>query len=1149
MTIFTTVLSTSSTGEVTLVSDDGRHFQIGADQLGELQANDLSAGQRVRIKLRADKIVKLSTVQQPPKNITPAETDDAEPRDAQPSPHKEVDQYVWRDGVISNLSEYRSAVALSDGSTRGFDTSAFRRLQLRIDDVVHVGIDGTGDIGEMHVVKRRIDGRGAEKPDADELEHQLADAESERICSLIRELHRTGHLDWYWREPSSAERSVDARLHLPATLTDALSHSNRPFTKLFSHQLAAYQTLKQGKNVMLTTPTASGKTNCYNPRIVECLLGDPAASALYVFPLNALLNDQVDTLNKITSRLQQNGLEKVRIVELLGKLGPQAYDELLAGQQRIIATNPEMLVFLLGQVHRRSEIRDFFANLRFAVLDEAHIYRGVFGLHMAGIMRRLRLMCEQTGNGDPGPQFVLSSATVAEERKLAVSITDLPESTWKFIGKEDSGRSRPTRHWLMMGASTTNGGPHGCLQHAAEALVTAMLQETSKPIKAILFVRSYREIRTANKLVANLLRDRNREDLIKMIDVYAGGLMSTDDKRDTYARFRDEKNSPRGLIATNALEAGIDLGDLDVCVLAGFPMHIMRMRQMAGRAGRQEEGLIVFIPDGMRSIDQFFIEQPQRLLSQPEESFVLDTDNPYVMKRHLVAAAAEHGVGLSRAQLSRFGRNADDIVNLALQEGRLYRQGSDRFGAKKKADPAWEVSNIRGTVQDTWLLCKAPVGECKCSSAGCGKQKCDNAVQCLDFSYVYRETHPGAVFESVVGDFYRGKSLDAASKVAYLQPMREESAERTFPVEESTVHFDEPLKQRTLENGARLVCSRATVTRTFTGYGEYTLLPMRTCRKCGMEYSETVEFCPTCAVKPRPTFQQSKVEFTDFPATGFSMTLQTIACRLELPARYDDLLHGVAPCPIREPDGPLEQFVKVTPEFTDIADLSHVTGVSGPAAETVFEYFQHWAEASRRWTPTSGRVALFPGVYGQCLCSLLRKNPKLNENDVLTAFGQITGYAIHGDQKHSCRKCFSGSLLLAAHTLEHVVANSYPSIALGDQQDLQSITIESHPQTGVTTIVWYDTCPGGIGASEKVFDLFEQFLHRTRTAQDCGCRTDEGCPRCIQRHNCDRRNNSLSKVSAISLAGHLLGNPVEPPLEPIALRKSRFDKKNQPGKA
>ena len=1045
-----------------------------------------------------------------------------------PEPHS-----PWHTGIVQSIEIYTGTVKADGGGVYSFIPGLFAALSLREEDRVQFQADeASRQIAKLNLLERALPGQGWENPCAASPTTLFGLSESKSIHQLVQHFCGEKRLQWYWVIPRSEPHAEPASLYLRPEVIQSIRHSVPDFETLYRHQIRALEALKQGRHVMVLTPTASGKTYCYNPAIFTAIAGDPSARALYVFPLNALLRDQLSKLNEISDGLRSLGKD-VRVAHLVGGVSRAEHDAILQQPPNILAVNPEMLSFLL-QRQNEGRLGDLFSNLRHVVLDEAHAYRSVFGMHMAGLTRRLQLACRRHGN--PDVQFILSSATVGDATSLAQGLTGLDPSSFEFIPEQDNGAAQPLRHWMMLDPSKSDSDDsiNSHLALAAEALADVLTVPQGEKLNAILFVRTFRELRYVYKVLTSILTDRNRRDLLSKVAQYAGGLLDDERKEAIYTQL---KNSVlRAVVATNALEAGIDLGALDVCILAGFPYHAMRMRQMAGRAGRRREGAVIFIPDLSRATDRYYYDRPTRLITQPPEVFVIDAGNPYVARKHVVAEAASvtSSGGLKADELPIFGDRVQRITDEAIAAKVLRRDVASYKATLPARGTKWAVDRIRGNEQDPYVVCKASGADRRCVQRTClataqkndsSQARCEHLVQLLDRQFVYRETHPGAIFEDIDGNFYACESLDESYKVIYVRPLPGDPFMRTFPLEEVDIEILRESARRPLANGAQLIWGDVRVTRVFHGYGQYALISRRRCRRCRKSYDDRTRVCPSCSAETHLYIEHTEPEYMDYPppysGKMFTIEIETIACWLTLPARIEGLLQAVAPCPILSPRNRVADFLRTEPPFTDAADLSRVTGIASSSAPAALDYFRQWYPHTHQLPPAKDQVWVHPSVYGQCLHHHLREH--LPEEGALLAFEQATGYPVTQDTRHICRRCFGGVLLLAAHTLEHIVAQNYPVLALGDSQDLGSTTLVSHPQTGETTVFWFDAYEGGIGAAEKLYSLFESLVDKAHASLECKCHKDEGCPVCTELPKCDRHNAALSKNAAVGLTHALLG--------------------------
>jgi ATP-dependent helicase YprA (DUF1998 family) len=928
------------------------------------------------------------------------------------------------------------------------------------------------------------------------------------------------------------------------------------FRAFFKHQATALDALNAGRHVLVLTPTASGKTYCYNPAVFQVLQGDPAARALYVFPLNALLEDQVGKLRSMADVFGEQGID-IGIDLLIGGLEREYRDRIQEHPPQILATNPEMLSWILDRNASRGW-PDYLRRLRFVVLDEVHTYRSLLGLHMAGLVRRLLVACRRYGN--PGPQFVLSSATVGAPEQLATRLTSLPLTDFEIIGEGDDGSEQQQRHWMALTPFVdVPMNLHNMHLYQAALTLVDVLTVPKEELNVILFAKSIRDVRFVHRAVQQLLAERGREDLKRRVAQFASALLTNKEKRIIYDGLHN--GSLRAVVSTNALEAGIDIGNLDVCIIVGFPFHVMRMRQMAGRAGRQDEGAVIFIPHPVHVVDKFYHENPRRLLTQPPEAFVIDYENPYIARKHVVACAASMAGGVQHQELQSFGKKLDRIIREAREHGVLDVIERSIYTARRrlgKNDP-WAVGNMRSAEQDPYVACRAPSDKRQsCVTDGCTELNqrttddghCPHLVQLIDRQYVYREAHPGAVFEDRDGNLYEVEEFDESQKLLGVKPLSENTTRRTFADENVNVTILEERGRRRLPGGATLVWGDAQVTREYSGFFEYDLIPRRRCSRCQREYTITVVSCPSCKRRTRPFLASSRPQYRDFPGRYreviYSIKLETVACWLVLPSTLEAQLGVTSQCRIPGRQNRVAQFLQTAPPFDNPADLAAATELSSTDAEPVFEYFnRHRRIFLSSDTPRhpTGTVPAYPAFYGQCLRYHLRQH--LPEDQAMAAFAKVTGYPVLTDERHVCRNCVGSVLLPAAHTLNHLVVLRYPTEALGDSQDLGFTTYVLHPQTQCTTAFWYDNYDGGIGAAEKIFDKFDVLLHKALESLECDCRLDEGCPLCTQTLQCDRRNGALSKTAVRGLIHHLLNLPPYVPTDPLYWTESQAQEREE----
>ena len=385
-------------------------------------------------------------------------------------------------------------------------------------------------------------------------------------------------------------------------------------TALWRHQAEAWEAVRAGGNVVVTTGTASGKSLAFNLPVLDLLARDPKSRALYLYPTKALAQDQARALGAF-------GLKGVK---------PAIYDGDTETERRwqirrwanVVLTNPDMLH--IGVLPHHDRWGDVLANLRFVVVDEAHVYRGVFGSHVANVLRRLRRLARAYGSE---PQFVLASATIANPGQLAESLLGAPALV---VDADAAPRAeRTVALWNPELLDAELGQRASALGDASRLLAGL----TSRGLRTICFAKS----RKAVELIHRFTVDRVDADVAERLAPYRAGY--TPAQRRAIER-RLMAGELLGVSATDALELGIDIGELDCAISVGFPGTVSSLRQQWGRAGRRGPGLAVLIASE-DALDQFFMRDPEALLERTVEAAILDGANPRVLDGHVLSAAFE----------------------------------------------------------------------------------------------------------------------------------------------------------------------------------------------------------------------------------------------------------------------------------------------------------------------------------------------------------------------------------------------------------------------------------------------------------------------------------------------------------------------------
>jgi DEAD/DEAH box helicase domain-containing protein len=538
-------------------------------------------------------------------------------------------------------------------------------------------------------------------------------------------------------------------------------------SRLYSHQLEAYERVRAGENVVVATATASGKSLCYKIPAFQNALGRAKSRAVFLYPTKALAQDQ---------------LGKIKAFDLRG-VHPATYDgdtphALRADIRRranILLTNPDMLN--IGILPNHESWADYLRNLEIVAVDEAHVLRGVFGSHVAAVLRRLRRVAMLHG-GDP--RFVLTSATIANPQELAESLTGLP-----FTLVDSDGASTGERRVIFRNPPLLDkekGERRSLLTEGA--LVFANL--VSQGVRTIAFART----RKAAELIYRYAADRLGVEGARRISPYRAGYTPRERREIEGRLFRGDL---LGVVSTNALELGVDVGALDAVVCCGYPGSVASIWQQWGRAGRgKDPALAVYIP-GRDSLDQFLFENPPRVLGRRVEAARVTMENPYILGPHLLAAA--HEAPLDADDEEYFGPAYRSVAK-AMMEDRALASSGGRLVYVGGDNPARNIS-LRSASSQTVLIADGE-GE---------------LIGTAEATRAPSELHPGATYLHR-GNAYEVESLDLRSHRAVVR--RVPNRYYTRPRVETDVEVLEEIEKRDLANGSVLHWGRVRTTDSVT---------------------------------------------------------------------------------------------------------------------------------------------------------------------------------------------------------------------------------------------------------------------------------------------------------------------------------------------
>ena len=436
----------------------------------------------------------------------------------------------------------------------------------------------------------------------------------------------------------------------PAGVDDRLRQvlSARGVRDLYTHQAIAIEHALAGRHVVITTPTASGKTLCYNAPVLSAVLRDSSARALYLFPTKALAQDQLAELHEMAEGLSQPGEFDLGVFTYDGDT-PQDARKAVRNRAHIVLTNPDMIHSGILPHHPRWA--KVFENLRFVVIDELHAYRGVFGSHLTNVLRRLRRICRHYGST---PTFICSSATIANPKDLAEALVEQP-----FELVERSGAPQGEKVFLFVNPPVVNRQLGIRRSYLAETRRIAA-EFLKRQLQVIVFAQS----RLSTEILTTYLKEdfNRRPGLSDQIRGYRGGYLPQR-RREIEKGLRD--GSVRGVVSTNALELGIDIGALDVCVMAGYPGTIAATWQRAGRAGRRSARSAAVMVASSAPLDQFVVRHPRYFFDATPEHALVNPDNLHILVDHVKCAAFELPFATSEA----YGRVDVQEVLSVLEEG------------------------------------------------------------------------------------------------------------------------------------------------------------------------------------------------------------------------------------------------------------------------------------------------------------------------------------------------------------------------------------------------------------------------------------------------------------------------------------------------
>ena len=534
-----------------------------------------------------------------------------------------------------------------------------------------------------------------------------------------------------WRTiPERPARYAPFPEELDPRLAAALEKRGIP--QLYSHQREAVAAALAGDNVCVVTPTASGKTLCYNLPVLHRIIANPHARALYLFPTKALSQDQVHEL-------------KTMVDDLEVQIGTYTFDgdtpasarKAVRNAGHIVVTNPDMLHKGILP-HHTIWIR-LFENLEFVVIDEVHHYRGVFGSHLANVLRRLKRICAFYGSK---PQFICCSATIANPKEMAERIIEAPVQL-----VDDNGAPAGEKHFLLYNPPVVNQ-ELGIRKSSVKETARLARQLISRDIQSIVFARSRLRVEVLATYLKEAVRRMGKSpDLVRG---YRGGYLPAE-RRAIERELRAGKIMT--VVSTNALELGIDIGRLDVCIMTGYAGSVASTWQQAGRAGRRNAVSLIVLIATSAPLDQYIVAHPDYFFGQAPESGAVDTNNLIILASHIKCAAFE----LPFAEGEAFGLDAHSTGEILdyFADQRILRKVRDKWHWSADTYPAEDISLRTAAPGNVVILDTTRNGE---------------VIGEVDYFAAHTDLYPNAIYMHQSRQ-YTVDALDLEDHKAYVRPV------------------------------------------------------------------------------------------------------------------------------------------------------------------------------------------------------------------------------------------------------------------------------------------------------------------------------------------------------------------------------------------
>ncbi len=544
--------------------------------------------------------------------------------------------------------------------------------------------------------------------------------------------------------PPKPARYSEPEEPLPREIVERLKRIG--VSRLYAHQARSFDLVRRGRNAIIATGTASGKTLCYNLPVLEALMTDRKAKALYLFPTKALARDQMRALARL----------EFPPVAVVDGDAPSDLRALARREASVVLSNPDMLHCGILPDHKRWA--NFLHNLKFVVVDEVHALRGAFGSDAAYVFRRLRRLCRYYGSD---PVFIMASATIANPKEHGAALAGVDVEV-----VSDDGAPRGRKIFILWNPPLLDGA-RGKRKSSNREASAALALLAGRGLRTLCFSKTRRNAELVLRHSRDLLEGREGVKLA----AYRAGYLPEERRKIERALFSGELS---GVSATNALELGIDVGSLDAVVINGFPGAVISLWQQAGRAGRRDRDAVAILIAGEDPLDQYYVQHPEYLFGRGFEEAVIDLENLYIVSRHVKSAAYE--LPLDEGDLEFFGPAFKSIASSLADAGEL-KVGGKRFFYVGMKPPT--AGSIRGTSGEEYAIVET-TGE---------------IIGASDSERAPFELYPGAVYLHR-GESFVVRELDMSSKVALVERATVDYFTRLK--RETSISIDEEILERRL---------------------------------------------------------------------------------------------------------------------------------------------------------------------------------------------------------------------------------------------------------------------------------------------------------------------------------------------------------------